>query len=84
MLHTIYYTNESPTRGGGRTAPHEQAREAEPDLAKRLDQGLIEKHFDPAKYHDSYRERVMLAAGQKLGGNEPAADAPEPKRGAGD
>ena len=81
MLHTIYYADEVRPLEEVDQAPHEQAREAELELAKRLIEGLTEKHFDPTKYHDSYRERVMAAARQKLGGEEPAERAPKPKRG---
>jgi len=40
------------------------------DLAKRLIADLTQKKFDPAKYHDHYRERVMGAAQRKLEGEE--------------
>lgn len=76
MLHTIYYADEVRPTEEIDQAAQEQVRAPELELAKRLIDGLTGKRFDPAQYHDSYRERVMAAARQKLGEQEPAEPAP--------
>jgi DNA end-binding protein Ku len=58
-----------------------ETKAAELDLAKRLIADLTEKKFDPSKYHDNYRERVVEAAQRKLDGQEVTEAAPEERRG---
>ena len=48
-------------------------------MAKRLIDDLTQKKFDPAKYHDNYRERVIEAAQRKLEGQE-VTEAPTEER----
>jgi DNA end-binding protein Ku len=50
-------------------------------LAKRLIDDLTQKKFDPAQYHDTYRERVVEAAQQKAAGEEVTAAPTAPQRG---
>lgn len=81
MLHTIYYADEVRPLEDVDQATNEPAREAELTLAKRLIEELTEKTFDPAKYHDQYRERVTEAAQRKVAGQEVTEGAAEPRRG---
>ncbi len=81
MLHTIYYADEVRPSDEVDQATHEPAKEAELTLAKRLIDELTQKTFDPAKYHDNYRERVLEAAQQKIAGQEVTETVPKVKRG---
>jgi DNA end-binding protein Ku len=63
----------------GRRAAGTNSREKETELtlAKRLIDDLTQKKFDPSQYHDTYRERVIEAAQQKVAGEQVIA-APKP------
>ncbi len=62
-------------------AENEPVKEAELTLAKRLIDELAEKNFDPSKYHDHYRERVLEVAQQKVAGQHVTETPPEAHRG---
>jgi DNA end-binding protein Ku len=81
MLHTIYYADEVRPVEDVDQAPNEAAKPAELTLAKRLIDELTEKNFDPSKYHDNYRERVLEAAQRKIAGQEVTEPTAEPRRG---
>ncbi|HKV53965.1 MAG TPA: Ku protein [Candidatus Binataceae bacterium] len=81
MLHTIYYADEVRPAEDVDQADNEATKEAELTLAKRLIDELTEKKFDPSKYHDTYRERVLEAAEQKVAGQEVTETTQEPRRG---
>jgi DNA end-binding protein Ku len=81
MLHTVYYSDEVRPAEDVDQAENEPVREAELTLAKRLIDELTEKEFDPSKYHDHYRERVLEVAQQKIAGQEITEAPPEPRRG---
>jgi DNA end-binding protein Ku len=81
MLHTVYYLDEVRPAEDVDQAQGEPVREAELTLAKRLIEELTQKEFDPSKYHDQYRERVMEIAQQKIAGQEVTEAPPEPRRG---
>lgn len=81
MLHTMYYEDEIRSFkeiDHGVDAP---VKDSELSLAQRLIADLTEKKFEPAKYKDNYRERVIEAAEQKLAGHEVAEPTPEARRG---
>ena len=81
MLHTMYYEDEIRSFkeiDHGVDAP---VKDSELALAQRLIADLTQKKFDPAKYHDHYRERVVEAAEQKLAGHEVAEPTPQERRG---
>jgi DNA end-binding protein Ku len=81
MLHTVYYSDEVRPAEDVDQAQNEPVREAELTLAKRLIDELTGNEFDPSKYRDHYRERVLEVAQQKIAGQQ-VADAPaEPRRG---
>ncbi len=81
MLHTMYYADEIRPVEEVDRGVNAEARPAELDLAKRLIADLTHKKFDPAKYHDNYRERVLEAAHRKLEGQEVTEAPPEERKG---
>ena len=81
MLHTVYYSDEVRPAEDVDQAENEPVREAELTLAKRLIDELTGKDFDPSKYHDHYRERVLEVAQQKVEGQQVTEAPPEPRRG---
>jgi DNA end-binding protein Ku len=81
MLHTVYYSDEVRPAEDIDQAGSEPLREAELTLAKRLIDELTGKEFDPSKYHDHYRERVLEVAQQKVEGQQVTEAPPEPRRG---
>jgi DNA end-binding protein Ku len=81
MLHTMYYADEIRSVDEVDRGLNVETKAAELDLAKRLIEDLTAKKFDPAKYHDNYRERVIEAAHRKLDGQEVTEAAPEERRG---
>lgn len=81
MLHTVYYSDEVRPAEDIDQAGSEPVREAELTLAKRLIDELTGKEFDPSKYQDHYRERVLEVAQQKVEGQQVTEAPPEPRRG---
>lgn len=81
MLHTVYYADEVRGAEDVDRAANEPVKEPELDLAKRLIDELTQKKFDPSKYHDTYRERVIEAANQKVAGQQVTGVPTEPRRG---
>jgi DNA end-binding protein Ku len=81
ILHTIYYADEVRGVDEIDRGAHEGVKETELTLARRLIDELTEKKFEPTKYHDNYRERVVEAAQQKAAGQEISEVPTEPRRG---
>jgi DNA end-binding protein Ku len=81
MLHTLYYADEVKPADEFDRSVNEASKENELTLAKRLIDDLTQKKFDPAQYHDTYRERVVEAAQQKAAGEEVTAAPTAPQRG---
>ncbi len=81
MLHTMYFADEVRTFGEIDHGVDAPAKESEIDLAKRLINDLSEKKFEPSKYKDGFRERVIEAAMQKMSGHEITEAPPEIQRG---
>jgi DNA end-binding protein Ku len=81
MMHTMYYADEIRSVEDVDRGLSAEAKPAELDLAKRLIADLTQNKFDPAKYHDSYRERVLEAAQRKLEGQEITEAPTEERRG---
>jgi len=81
MLHTIYYSDEVRPADEVDRAANEPVKETELTLAKRLIDELTQQNFDPSKYHDNYRERVLEAAQRKIAGREVTEATEEPRRG---
>jgi DNA end-binding protein Ku len=76
MLHTLYYADEVKVADEFDRSLNESVKETELTLAKRLIDDLTQKKFDPSQYHDTYRERVIEAAQQKVAGEEVIAAPP--------
>ncbi|MGA7617129.1 MAG: Ku protein [Thermoanaerobaculia bacterium] len=69
ILHTMYYADE--VRDFGRLEiPETEVREKELRLATMLIGELTEKEFDPLRYHDEYRARVLEQIEAKAAGQE--------------
>jgi DNA end-binding protein Ku len=81
MLHTLYYADEVRPAEDVNQAENEAVKAAELTLAKRLIDELTGEKFDPSKYHDHYRERVLELAQQKVAGQLVTEPSPEPRRG---
>ena len=81
MLHTIYYADEVRSADEVDRATAEPVKDTELTLATRLIDELTQKKFDAAKYRDSYRDRVIEAAQQKVAGQQVSEVAVEPRRG---
>jgi DNA end-binding protein Ku len=77
MMHTLYYADEVKAADEFDRSLNESVKETELTLAKRLIDDLTNKKFDPSQYHDTYRQRVIEAAQQKVAGEEVTA-APKP------
>jgi DNA end-binding protein Ku len=81
MLHTMYYADEIRSVDEVDRGVNVEAKSAELDLAKRLIDDLTQKKFDPSKYQDNYRERVLEAAHRKQEGQEVTEAPPEERKG---
>ncbi|MGH7933847.1 MAG: Ku protein, partial [Candidatus Binataceae bacterium] len=80
MLHTMYYADEIRAANEVDHGGNEAVKETELTLARRLIDELTQKKFDPTKYHDNYRERVLELAQQKVAGQQVTESAPEARR----
>lgn len=80
MLHTMYYSDEVVAASDVDRGKDTKIGAQELNLAKRLIKDLEQDKFDPTKYHDNYRERVVAAAQEKAEGHEVATSAPEPRK----
>jgi DNA end-binding protein Ku len=76
-LHHVYYADEVRPMDEIELPRRMTFREAEEGLADRLIEQLSADAFEPEKYHDEYRDRVLAAAARKAAGQEIAA-APAP------
>lgn len=81
MLHTMYYADEIVAAADIDRGQSAKTSDRELELAKRLIDDLTAKKFDPSTYRDSYRDRVLEAAQNKVQGQEAiSAAAPEQRR----
>jgi DNA end-binding protein Ku len=80
MLHTMYFADE--VRAFAEIDKGEAARikEGELDLAIKLIDGLAAEDFEPGRYKDAYRERVLEMLNKKAEGQALAPAAPAAKR----
>ncbi len=76
MLHTMYYQDEIVADSDVDRGQNAKTSDKELELAQRLIDDLTEKKFDPSKYHDEFRERVLEAAQRKVQGEEAISAAP--------
>ena len=80
MLHTMYFADEVRAFADVDKGESAKIKEGELDLAIKLIDGLASEDFDPTRYKDAYRERVLELINRKAEGQELTAAAPAPKR----
>jgi DNA end-binding protein Ku len=80
MLHTMYFADEVRDFGEIDKGETAKVREGELDLAVKLLGELASDTFDPAKYSDEYRQRVLELVESKVQGQEVVAAAPQRER----
>jgi DNA end-binding protein Ku len=76
MLHTMYYQDEVVSGVEVDRGENAKTTDRELTLAQRLIDDLTQKKFDPSKYTDNYRERVLEAAQRKVQGEEAVITGP--------
>lgn len=81
MLHTMYYGDEIRDAAEIPRGETGAVKPAELQLARRLVDELARPRFDPAKYRDEYRARVLQAVRRKAAGKIAAVAAPPAPRG---
>jgi DNA end-binding protein Ku len=81
MLHTMYFADEVRAFTEVDKGESAKIKDGELDLAIKLIDGLAAEDFDPERYKDAYRERVMEMLNKKAEGQElTAAPAPAKRR----
>jgi DNA end-binding protein Ku len=80
MLHGMYYADEVRDFGEIDKGQNASIKPGELDLALRLIDELSGGKFEPDKYHDEYRGRVLAAVEQKVEGKEITAIGPQVQR----
>jgi len=81
MLHTMYFADEVRAFTEVDKGESAKIKDGELDLAIKLIDGLAAEDFDPERYKDAYRERVLELLHKKAEGQElTAAPAPAKRR----
>jgi DNA end-binding protein Ku len=80
MLHTMYFPDELRDFGEVEKGDSAKVKEGELDLAVKLLGELASDAFEPGKYTDEYRQRVLDLVNSKVEGKEVVAVAPQPAR----
>jgi len=80
MLHTMYFADEVRDFGEIDKGASAKIRDGELQLALQLIDGLSSDAFNPEKYRDEYRERVLELVNQKVEGKEVTAAGPQAQR----
>jgi len=80
MLHTMYFADEVRDFGEVDKGESAKMREGELELALRLIEELSHEDFEPAKYQDDYRLRVLDLVNLKVEGKEVTAAGPQVQR----
>jgi DNA end-binding protein Ku len=80
MLHTMYFADEVRDFGEIDKGEGAKIKEGELELAGRLIEELTHEQFDPSKYQDDYRLRVLDRVNAKVEGQEITAVAPDVQR----
>ena len=81
MLHTMYFADEVRDFGEIDKGASAKVREGELDLAVKLLGELANDAFEPERYADEYRQRVLNLVQTKVEGKEVVAAAPRAERG---
>src|SRR5262245_37151290 len=77
MLHAMYFGDEVRDFGEIDKGKGVSVKAGELDLAERLISELANEEFQPDKYHDEYRGRVLAVIEQKIQGHEITSVAPQ-------
>jgi DNA end-binding protein Ku len=80
MLHTMYFADEVRAFTEVDKGESAKIKDGELDLAIKLIDGLAAEDFDPERYKDAYRERVMEMLNKKAEGQELTASPAPAKR----
>ncbi len=80
MLHTMYFADEVRDFGEIDKGSSAKVRENELKLALQLVEGLAAEEFDPRRYEDEYRQRVLDLIQKKVEGQDVTTAAPPPPR----
>lgn len=70
LLHQVYYADEVRDFADVDVGDEVKFKPGEPDLADQLVHQLASDRFEPEKYRDEYRDRVLSAVEQKVAGQE--------------
>jgi DNA end-binding protein Ku len=81
ILHTIYFHDEIRDFGEVERGASAKIRENELALALRLIDELANEEFDPKKYDDEYRRRVLALVKEKAEGKDATIAPPRARRG---
>jgi DNA end-binding protein Ku len=80
ILHTMYFADEVRDFGEIDKGAGAKVRDNELSLAIQLVEGLASAEFEPKKYEDTYRQRVLDLIQKKVEGQEVTVSAPPPPR----
>jgi DNA end-binding protein Ku len=80
MLHTMYFADEIRDFGEVDKGEDAKLKPGETELAQRLVQELSSDSFQPEKYEDEYRGRVLQVVEAKVEGKEVTSLAPQAQR----
>ncbi len=75
LLHQLYYADEVRSFEDIDLGEEPELKPGEEEMARMLLEQLTEPAFDPAKYRDEFRGRVMNAVEQKVAGEEVTVDS---------
>jgi DNA end-binding protein Ku len=81
MLHTMYFADEVRDFGEIDKGLGAKVKEGELELAVKLLGELADEAFEPGKFTDEYRQRVLDLVNSKVEGKEVHVAAPVPERG---
>src|SRR6266850_7280692 len=80
MLHTMYFADEVRDFGEIDKGQSAKIKDGELDLALQLINGLAGDEFQPERFQDEYRHRVLDLINQKVEGKEVTAVGPQVQR----
>jgi len=79
VLHQVYYADEVRSFDDIDLGEPAEIRDNEKKLAEQLIDQLAVDAFEPEKYRDTYRDRVMQAVEQKVAGEEVTVTSEQPQ-----
>ena len=81
MMHQVFYSNEVRDFGEIDLGDDVSFKPAETEMARQLIEQLSEEEFEPDKFRDEFRARVLEAAEEKIAGHEitTTPEAPQAK-----